>query len=187
MRKESFADTIADHGHVAAMQVFGVGEEAAFAERGVDEPQVVRRDPDKQRVDHVLPLVPGGDGRYAKLSHFAKQFHRDSVGRGTLLFDGHRVFVAEGLAKPLVARQAVRGAELHLVHPKRARAELFRHVHQLLVQPGDDGSDGDYSGGADEHTEDREKRPELVGAERVERQRQVFANMLTISLHGFQS
>src|SRR5207245_1349994 len=91
------------------------------------------------------------------------------------------------LAMPLVAGQAVRGAELHLVHPKRARAELFRHVHQLLVQPGDDGSDGDYSGGADEHAEDREKRPELVGAERVERQRQVFANMLTVSLHGFQS
>ena len=166
------------------MEILAFGEEAALAHRGVDEPQVVRCDADEEGVEHVLALVPGSDGRQAKLSHFANELHRNGLGRGALLLDRHGVFVTKRLAQPLLARQLVRRAELQLVNPQRARAELLRHVHQLLVQSGDDGSHGDHRGGADQHPEDREERAEFVGAERVERQQQVLANVLTVRLHA---
>ena len=167
------------------VEILAFSEEAAFAHRGVDKLQVICRDADEQSVDHVLALVPCGDGRQAKLSHLAKQLDRNGFDRGALLLDGHGVFVAKRLAQPLLARQAVRGAELQLVNPQRARSELLRHVYQLLVQSGDDGSDRDHRGGADEHAEDRQKRPEFVRAERVERQQQVFANVFDGTLACF--
>src|SRR6185503_17793016 len=77
MREESFADAVANHCYVAAVQVLGVGEKAALAEGGIKQPQVVRRNADEQGIKHVLALVPGGDRRQAKVSHFAKEFHRD--------------------------------------------------------------------------------------------------------------
>ena len=76
-------------------------------------------------------------------------------------------------------------AHLQLVNPQRAGAELLGHVHQLLVQAGDDGSDGDHRGGADQHAQDGEERAELVRAERVQRQQQVLARRVASRLrHG---
>ena len=75
VREEALANAVADHRNVAAVQVVGLGEEAALAERGIDQPQVVRGHADEQGVEHVLALVPRGDGRQAEISHFAKQLH----------------------------------------------------------------------------------------------------------------
>ena len=65
---------------------------------------------------------------------------------GAQRLDGHGVFVGERLAETLLARQLVRITDLQLVNPECAGAELLRHVYQLLVQPGDDGSDRDHRG-----------------------------------------
>ena len=186
VREEPLADAVADHRHVAAVDVFGFGEEPALVEGGVDEPQVVRGHAHEEGVEHVLALVPGGDGRQAEIRHFAKQLHRNRLGGRALLPDGHGVFVAQRLAQFLFARQGVRRADLELVDPQRARAELLGHIHQLLVQAGDDGSHRDHRGGADEHPENGEERTEFVGAERIQRQQQIFANVLTVAPASLQ-
>ncbi len=185
VREESLAHAVADHGHVAAVEVVRFGEETALGQRGVDEPQVVRGHADEKGVEHVLALVPGGDGGQAEVPHFAKELHGNRFGGRRLLLDGHGVFVAQGLAQPLFARHRVGRAELQLVNPQRAGSELLGHVHQLLVQAGDDGGHRDHRGGADEHAEDGEERAEFVRAQRVERQQQILANVLSVGLrHG---
>src|SRR5471030_671006 len=182
---KNLSNAVADHGDVAAVEVVGFGKETAFAERGINEPQVVRGYADEESVEHVLDLIPGGDGGQAEVSHFAKKLYGNRGGGGGLLLDRHGVFVAQGLAQPLFARHGVGSAELELVNPQRAGTELLGHVHQLLVQAGDDGSYRDHRGGADEHAEDSEERAEFVSAESVERQQQILANVLTVSLrHG---
>ena len=160
------------------MEVFGFGEETAFAESGIDEAQVVGGDADEQGVQHVLALVAGGDRGQSEFAHFAEEFHGDRGGRGHLFFDCHGVLVAERLAEALFAGHLVRRAHLQLVNPQRARAELFRHIDELIVETGDDGGHGDHGGGADQHAEDGEEGAELMGAERIERQEQVLADVV---------
>ena len=128
------------------------------------------------------PLYRAVTGGRPKSPISRKSSTETVVAEGDLLLDGHGVFVAERLAQPLLARQGVGSAHLQLVNPQRARAELLRHVHQLLVQAGDDRSHRDHRGGADQHAEHREERAEFVRAERVQRQQQILANVLTVGL-----
>ena len=61
------------------------------------------------------------------------------------------------------------------------------HLHHLLVEAGEDGGHRDHGGGADQHAEDGEERAELVGAQGVERQQQILANVLTVCLQRHAS
>jgi len=112
MREESFANSVADHGYVAAVEVLGIGEEAALGECGINQAQMFGGDAYEKGINHVLAFVPGGDRRQAEVSHFPKEFRRDRFGGGALLLDGHGIFIAQRFAQPLVARQPVRSAEL---------------------------------------------------------------------------
>src|ERR1035438_38400 len=74
-------------------------------------------------------------------------------------------------------------AELQFVHPQGASAELLGHLHELVIESGDDGSYGDHGGGADDHAEHGKEGTELMRAKRVERQQEVLANVAAADSH----
>src|SRR5690242_8269718 len=106
---------------------------------------------------------------------------------GTALrFDCHGIFPAQGFAELLLASEGVNVADLKLVDPEGAGAELLGDIDQLFVEAGHDGGDGNDRSGADEDAQNGQEGAELVRAEGVESQGQVLAQAVTgVDRHGF--
>jgi len=131
----------------------------------------------------VAPIAHSGGRQAAEVVQFPEHDSRHLLDRRALFLDGHGIFVAERLAQPLFARETVRRPHLQFIEPQRIGAELLHCLYQLPVESGDDGGHRDHRGGADQHPEDGEKRPELVSAQGVERQREVLTNTVPVSHH----
>src|SRR6266550_2387376 len=59
-------------------------------------------------------------------------------------------------------------------HPERLRAGLLQHVGDALVEAADDRADHHHDHDADRNPEDRERRPRLVGPQRLQRDADAF-------------
>ena len=142
-------------------------------------------DADEEGVRHILALIAGGNGGQAELLHLVEEFDGDLGGGGDLLFDGHGVLIAEGFAQAFLAGHGVGRAELEFIDPQGAGAKLLCHVDELFIEAGDDAGDGDDGSGADEYAEHGEEGAELMGADGVQRQEQVLADVLAVGgRHG---
>src|SRR2546423_15009922 len=111
---------------------------------------MIRGDAHILRVCHILSLIADNRRGKSKVSEPLKNNEGHRLYRRALLLDRLAIIVRERFTQALFAREAMRRAQLQLVHPQGARAELLRGLNELLIKPGDNRRYGDDGGGPDQ-------------------------------------
>src|ERR1041384_5718893 len=173
VRKELVGDIIAYYAYVSTMLVFDFCEETPF-------PYVHRRHAlvigsRSLHLSDVQLLILISD-----LLHIVGTQEWSNVLDGrALLFDGHRVFVADGCAHALFRRQAASvNARIELINENGISAERFNVLLELLIEPRDKRRDHHDRHSTDDDAEHGQEGTELMRVQGCERHPKAFSCVL---------
>src|SRR6516225_344864 len=172
------------HSNIASVKVVDVREEVTVSQLVVHYTEVVSRSSQEVVVQNLHGLVL----ERRRVPPPDEVLHGHSLNARAFILDGHGVIKSQRLAQPLLAGEpSDMDAGIELEDEKRARPETLGRFGYLAVQSGEDGGHGNHRCSADQHTQDGQEGTELVATQSVQRQQQVFADVLAISLHRIGS
>src|SRR5450755_3445400 len=180
--KERLVNLVANHGHVGAMQVFELGEEAALGELGVLHLRERGSGAREVQVADFMRAVTCRRRKAARSAAVEAGIDLDGHGlnMGTLVEYGQRIFQSERLAGAFFGAQASYvDADIEAINEKCVQTVIVEKSGDVAADTHQDRGNKNHGAHANDHSEDGEERAHLVVGDRLQRHPRVFAKLQT--------